>query len=153
MVLIRETQRNPVTKNFIHVDFYQLPLDKPIEITVSIEGEGESPAAKTGGVLVHNLREVDIRALPKNLIRELIVDLTKLENIGDTVTIADLPKQEGVEILAENDMVVFTIEEPREEEPEEELIAVEGEQIEAIKTEGEEKREEAEEEAMAEKEE
>ncbi|OGZ61939.1 MAG: hypothetical protein A2932_01870 [Candidatus Spechtbacteria bacterium RIFCSPLOWO2_01_FULL_46_10] len=153
VVLIRETQRNPVTKNFIHVDFYQLPLDKPIEITVSIEGEGESPAAKTGGVLVHNLREVDIRALPKNLIRELIVDLTKLENIGDTVTIADLPKQEGVEILAENDMVVFTIEEPREEEPEEELIAVEGEQIEAIKTEGEEKREEAEEEAMAEKEE
>lgn len=156
VVLIRDIQAHPVTGEFTHVDFYQLPMDQDIEITVPIEFTGEAPAVKEqGGILVNNLHEVDIKALPKNLIHEITVDLSSLENIGDTIHAKDLSVPSTVELLVDPEEVIYMIEEPREEEPEEELeeeAVGEEDQIADIKTEGEEKREQEEEE-QAEKEE
>lgn len=154
VVLIRDTQSHPVTGRFVHVDFYQLPMDQEIEITVPIESIGEEPPAvkEQGGVLVHNLHEVDIKALPKDLIHEIKVDLSFLENIGDSVLLKDLSVPDSVELLADPEETVFIVEEPREEEePEEEVETTEDDQIAEIKTEGEEKREKEEAEEEEEK--
>jgi len=153
VVLIREVQKHPVKGNFTHVDFYELPMDQEIEISVPVISVNEPPAVKQeGGILVHNLHEISIKALPKNLIHEITVDLSSLENIGDTILIKDLGITNEVEILAEPEETVFLIEAPREEEEEVTEEAVEGveEQIAGIKTEGEEKREEREAEEAAE---
>ena len=147
VVLIRDLQVHPVSGDFMHVDFYQLPMDTEIEISVPVEGLNEAPAVKEeGGVLVQNLHEIAIKALPKNLIHDITVDLSSLENIGDSILIKDLDVPGNVEMLAEEEEAVFAIEEPREEEPEEDemLEDVEGEQIADIKTEGEVEREERE---------
>ncbi|OGZ60795.1 MAG: hypothetical protein A2919_01255 [Candidatus Spechtbacteria bacterium RIFCSPLOWO2_01_FULL_43_12] len=146
VVLIREVQKHPVSGNFIHVDFYELPMDQEIEISVPIISINEAPAVKQeGGVLVHNLHEISIKALPKNLIHEITVDLSSLENIDDTILVKDLGITNEVEILAEPEEVVFLIEAPREEEEiVEEVAEGEEEAIADIKTEGEEKREERE---------
>lgn len=144
IVLIRDVKINAVSQKFIHVDFYQLPLDKEIEIMVPINSSGEAPAVKQlGGILVHNLHEVNVKALPTNLINEIAVDLLRLENIGDSILIKDLVIDDNIEVLADIETVVFTVEAPREEEPEEkEETGEEEDQIADIKTEGEEKREE-----------
>ncbi|MDX1608227.1 MAG: 50S ribosomal protein L25 [Candidatus Spechtbacterales bacterium] len=148
VVLIRDLQVHPVSGDFMHVDFYQLPMDTEIEISVPVEGLNEAPAVKEeGGVLVQNLHEIAIKALPKDLIHDITVDLLPLENIGDSILIKDLDLPGSVEVLAEEDEAVFAIEEPREEEPEEEeeiLDEMEDEQIADIKTEGEVEREERE---------
>ena len=149
VVLIRDVQVHPVSGNFIHIDFYQLPLDQEIEISVPVLSENQAPAVKEqGGILVHNLHEINIKALPTELIHEIKVDLSGLENIGDSILVKDLKTSEKIDILADEEEVVFTIEEPRKEEVEE-VEETEEEAIEGIKTEGEEKREEemAEEEA------
>jgi len=144
VVLIRDVQVHPVSGNFIHVDFYQLPLDQEIEISVPVLPQGVAPAVKEqGGILVHNLHEISIKALPTNLIHEIKVDLSGLENIGNSILIKDLKTAEKIEVLADEEEVVFTIEEPREEEVEE-VEDTEEDTIEGIKTEGEEKREAAE---------
>jgi large subunit ribosomal protein L25 len=140
VVLIRDVQTHPFKNEFVHVDFYQLPLDQKIEVSVPVESINEAPAVKEhGGILVHNLHEIEIKALPKNLIHEITVDLSSLENIGDSIQIKDITVSEGVEILADSEEVVFAIEEPREEDIEEKVS--EEEAIEGIKTEVEEKRE------------
>ncbi|MEX0870002.1 MAG: 50S ribosomal protein L25 [Candidatus Spechtbacterales bacterium] len=148
VVLIRDIQRHPVKGDFTHVDFYQLPMDQPIEITVPINGVNEAPGVKEqGGVLVNNLHEVDIKALPKDLIQEIEVDLSVLENIEDSILVKDLNTPGTIEILADEEEAVFAVEAPREEEPEDELEEAEegaDDQIAEIKTEGEEKREERE---------
>lgn len=150
VVLIRDVQRHPVTGRFIHVDFYQLPLDQEIEIAVPVEGINEAPAVKEqGGVLVQNLHEIDIKALPKDLIHEITVDLSRLSNIDDTITVKDLIISDKVEVLADFEEVVFMVEAPQEEVVEEEPV-IEGEQISEIATEGEEKRAEKEEAAAEE---
>ncbi|MEX2008280.1 MAG: 50S ribosomal protein L25 [Candidatus Spechtbacterales bacterium] len=151
VVLIRSTDVHPVTRAFRHVDFYQLPLDKPIEISVPIETENEAPAVhEQGGILVQNIHEVDIRALPKDLIHEITVDLSGLANIEDAIEVKDLVVPAGVEIMQEEDAVVFRVEKPREEEEEEPVEAEpDTDQIAEIKTEAEEKREEEEAEEQA----
>lgn len=147
VVLIRDPKTNPINRTFTHVDFYQLPLDKPIEISVPVEVEGEAPAAKElGGTLVQNLYEVNVKALPQNLIHGITIDVSGLATFEDAITVADLSVPENVEILAEPETTVAFVEEPREEE-EEEPVESEEDAIADIKTEGEEKREEEAEEA------
>ena len=144
VVLIRDIQRHPVSGNFIHIDFYKLPLDQEITILVPVELEGEAPAVKEqGGILVHNLHEIEIKALPVNLIHEIIINLSSLVNIGDSILVKDINIPNNVEILADGEEMVCTVEAPREEEAEE-AETLEGDAIESIKTEGEEKRAEKE---------
>lgn len=146
IVLIRDVQIHPVTGKFIHVDFYQLPMDQTIEVAVSIEGINEAPGVKEqGGVLVQNLHDIQIKALPKDLISNIEIDLSILTEIGNSISVADLKVPDTVEILADLEEVVFAVNAPRIEEIIEE-VEEEGEedQISEIKTEGEEKREEKE---------
>lgn len=140
-VVIKSVQANPITGKFLHVDFYQLPMDKDIEITVPILSINEAPAVKEqGGVLVNNLHEIHIKALPNKLIHEITVDISSLTNIDDSILVKDLIIAEGVEVLADIEEVVFNISAPREEEPEE-VEETEEEQISEITTEEEEKKE------------
>lgn len=141
IVLIREPKIDPVNRMFTHVDFYQLPLDKPIEISVPVELEGEAPAAKElGGTLVQTIHEIAVKALPQNLIHEITVDVSTLATFEDSITVANLTVPEGVEIIAEPETTVAFVEEMKEEVEEEAVN--EGDAIADIKTEGEEKREE-----------
>lgn len=153
VVLVRDVQTHPVSGEFVHVDFYQLPMDTEIEISIDINSVNEAPAVKEqGGVLVQNMHELSIKALPKDLIHGVEVDLSVLENIEDAILVRDIELPSTVTVQAEEDEVIFKIEEPREEEPEEEEVdeGIEDEQIAEIKTEGEEKREEREAEEEAE---
>lgn len=141
IVLIREPKIDPVNRMFTHVDFYQLPLDKPIEISVPVELEGEAPAAKElGGTLVQTIHEIAVKALPQNLIHEITVDVSTLATFEDSITVANLTVPEGIEIIAEPETTVAFVEEMKEEVEEEAVN--EGDAIADIKTEGEEKREE-----------
>ena len=142
VVLIREVQVHPVSGKFMHIDFYQLPLDKEIELSIPVESSGEAPAVKElGGILVQNLHEVNIKALPTNLIHEITVDLSGLKEMGNSILVKDLIIPSNIEILADMEQTVFTVEQPREEEEEPVVETTEGEAIESIKTEGEEERE------------
>ena len=83
-VLIREVQRDPLRGGAIHIDFYQPPLNKEIEVMVPLVFEGEAPAVKDlGGTLMRNIQEVEVRALPQNLPHEIIVDISGLTAFGD----------------------------------------------------------------------
>ncbi len=130
-VIIRDIQYNPVTDEFIHIDFFQLPMDREITINVPLVFIGESPAEKNeGAVIVKNLHEIEIRTLPKYLIGELKVDLSSIKKIGDEIKIRDLNLP--AEIKVENfDEIIAIAAEPEKEEIVEE-VALE-EEIEKVK--------------------
>jgi len=146
VVLIRDAIIHPLARTFMHVDFYQVPMHEEITVSVPLIFENEAPAVKSeGAVLVRNVYEIEISALPKNLPPEILVDLSSLRNINDAILVKDLLVPEEVRIMAEEDTVIAQTSAPKEEEiageaPEE--IAAE-----EIKTEAEGKREEAKEEA------
>ena len=110
LVLIHDTQRDPLTGNIIHIDFYQPDLKKEVEVEVPLRFTGEAPAVKElGGTLVRNFLEVEVSALPEKLPYDIEVNVDKLVTFDDIVTIADLVVPEGVEILKESDEIIALV--------------------------------------------
>lgn len=128
-VLIYEVSIDPVKNEPVHVDFYAVQMDKPIEAGVALVFEGTSPALKDlGGILVKVMHEVQIEALPKNLPHELSVDISKLTNFEDKIFAKDIKLPPGVELKVNPEEVVALVEAPKEEvapAAEEEKIAFE----------------------------
>lgn len=128
-VLIHEVQTDPVTDEPIHVDFLAIDMNKTITVNVPLEFEGISGAVKAGlGNLVKVLHEVEVEALPKNLPHNLVVDLTKLATVEDTILVSDIKVPSGVTIIDEAEGVVASIVlqvEEKEEEAPVDLSAIE----------------------------
>lgn len=129
LVLVHDFQRDPITGEFIHIDFYQPDLEKEVEAWVPIVTEGEAPAVKQlGGTLVKNVTEVLVRALPLKLPHEIKVDVSKLETFDDEILVKDLKVEEGVKIMKNPEDVIISVSPP--EKVEEELEKAEEEMVE-----------------------
>jgi large subunit ribosomal protein L25 len=132
-VLLRDLQKHPVKPQMLHLDFLRIDEAKPIRVYVSIRfvNREKSPAAKTSGVVIsHNLTEVEVSCLPKDLPESLELDLANLE-LGDILHLSDLQLPAGVEIPElklgkEYDHTVVSAQAVREE-VEEAPAAAEGE--------------------------
>ena len=129
-VLIYDVSKDPVTDKFTHIDFYAVRMDKLITTEVPLVFEGESLVVETeDGVLVKNITEVEVEALPTDLPREIKVDISTLRTFDDLIHIKDLRVSEGVKILAEPEEMIASVTPPRSEE---ELAALEEEVEEKI---------------------
>jgi len=140
LVLIHDTQSDPLTGKLIHVDFYQPSLEEEVEATVPIIFEGEAPAVKNlGGTLVKNISEVEVKALAQKLPKEIKVNLGKLKTFEDHILIKDIPLPEGVKILKNLEEIVASVLPP--EKIEEELEKPIEEKVEEVERVGKKKEE------------
>lgn len=117
-VLISNIQTDPVTDEILHVDFKQVDLTQKVSATVPVRLLGESPAEKSSlGVVVQQIDEVDVEALPMDLPEHFEIDITALENVGDAIHIKDLKYDKSkVEIDADEEQIIVKVEEPQKEE-------------------------------------
>jgi len=134
-VLIHEIQRDPVSDNFMHLDFYQIRMDEKITTGVELEFIGEAPAVKeAGGILIKSLDEIEVRCFPADLPSKIVVDISSLKQIDDRIAIKDLKLSEKIEIDLDPEIVVVVVSPPRsqeeidklEEKVEEDVTKVEG---------------------------
>jgi len=118
-VLVHETQVDPITLELIHIDFYQPNLEEETEADVHLEIIGTSPAVKLGGTMISNMREVTVKALPKNLPSKIEVDVSELKEMGDAITIGSIKTSEGVKVVFDDpEEIVIQILEPEDVEKE-----------------------------------
>ncbi len=109
-VLIRDVQKDSVTRTLKHVDFHQVRMDEELDINVPLEFVNESAALSAeGGVLVKTVYEVPISALPKNLPRELVIDVSALAKVGDAIQVKDLKLPEGVRVRLDEDATIVFV--------------------------------------------
>lgn len=125
-VVIQEVQRQPLSKQLLHVDFQQIDMKAELDTKVAFHFTGEPVGVKAGGAQQVELYELDIRTLPDNLTASFDVDISGLD-IGDQLLVSDLPKHEGWEILTPEDTLIVRIAAPiaQEEPAESEAVAVE----------------------------
>ena len=115
--LIHDIQKHPVTDEILHIDFYQVKMDEKIKTEVPIVFEGISKAVdEKDANLVKNKDIIEIEALPNDLIHEIKVDISPLENYDDAIYIKDLKVPQNVEIIGESDEIVVLAQEPISEE-------------------------------------
>jgi len=102
--LLREVQRNFITDEILHVDFYEVAMDRTMRVKVPVRLVGAAPAVVTlGGILVRGLSEIEIECLPNDLIEEVDVDLAVLKEIGDNIHVSDLKVPDNIKIITHAD--------------------------------------------------
>lgn len=130
-VLVKDLQYDPISDKVSHLDFYKVNLKDKVEAAVPIHLENEPEMVASGEALVMTLlHEVTVEALPLNLPSEIVVDVSRLMEIGDVVTVGDLAiDRSKVEIKNhEDDEAVVKLDYAETpEEPEEEEVLEEAE--------------------------
>lgn len=116
LVLTREVQRNPISGRLTHVDFQEVSLTEKITTPVPLVLVGTSPAVTRGeGLLIHGIDEVQIRVLPSDLIPQIEVDVSALENLNQSLFVKDLKVSAKIEILTPGDEMVAKVVPVKEE--------------------------------------
>ena len=109
-VLIRSIQKHPVSGELLHVDLRKIDLKQKIEAKVPIEILGESPAVtQKGGVLLTQLNEITVEALPEDIPQKISITITGLVEIGNEIKIADLPKSDKYLIKDDPTKIVLQV--------------------------------------------
>lgn len=109
-VFINDMQRDILTDEISHVDFYQFDKDKKFSIEIPLVFEGESKIVKEAGADLHKeLDFITIEGLYDDLIHEVKIDLSKLENINDAIYVADLNISDKLRVIDAPDNVIVTI--------------------------------------------
>lgn len=115
--LVQDVSFDPLAHRAIHIDFLQVKMNEVIEVTIPLEFIGESPAVRQlAGTLIKTLEEVEVSCLPKDLPHALEVDLAKLVDFENHLTVADIVVPADVKILTNPETVVATVEQPRSDE-------------------------------------
>ncbi|KZE68110.1 hypothetical protein AWM68_17040 [Fictibacillus phosphorivorans] len=111
-VMVQDMQVHPLKNSITHVDFLAIDLNKETEAEVPVVLTGESVGVKEGGVLQRVLATVNVKALPSDFPEQLEASVEAL-NIGDSLSVKDLPTGNKYEILHEEDEVVASVTPPK----------------------------------------
>ncbi len=121
-VMVKDLKHDVLRGVIEHVDFWAINMKETVTTSVAVNFVGSSEGEKTGGVMVHELREVSIEALPTDLPEAIDVDVSALE-VGQSLHVRDLVVPAGVTLHEDPDTIVCAVMAPAKEE--EEAIAEE----------------------------
>jgi large subunit ribosomal protein L25 len=122
--MIKELQVSPLSRDYLHVDFYEVDMKNKIHVMVPVTTTGKSVGIEMGGMLQLIRRELEVLCMPGDIPEFIEIDITEL-NIGDSVHVEDVQLEGDVEIPHDVDFTILTIlsatmaEEEVEEEEEE----------------------------------
>jgi len=129
VVFIREIQRDQLTGQPFHVDFYQVRKTEKIRVDVPIVLIGEAPAMKEKGrSLLHGVTSLSIECLPDKLPPQIEVDLSPLEEAEQPIFVRDIILGQEITVTTDPDQLVVKVSEARVEVVEEvveEVVAAE----------------------------
>jgi large subunit ribosomal protein L25 len=118
--VLRDVQRHPASEKVRHVDFLRISADQEIDVHIPLHfiNEDKCVGVKQGdGSIVHNMNEVTVRCLPKDLPEYIEVDMTNIQ-VGHSVHLSDLAFPSGVASVdllhgADYDSAVVSVLAPR----------------------------------------
>jgi len=112
--MVKELQTHPVTQRFLHVDFYEIDMQRKIRVMVPVVVRGKAKGVEEGGLLQIVRREIEVLCLPTEIPEAFEVDVTDLD-IGDAIHLEDIQAVGNVEISGDEDVTVVTVLAPKVE--------------------------------------
>jgi large subunit ribosomal protein L25 len=134
-VMIKEIQRDPVTRDYLHVDLYEIAMEKELEVGIPVYLINTPIGVSKGGILQQVRRELGVLCLPKDMVDKLDIDVSGLD-IGQSLHIEDISLPPGLKSTEDSSLTIATVVAPtttaeaEEEVEEEEVEETEGEEIE-----------------------
>ncbi|HJX29780.1 MAG TPA: 50S ribosomal protein L25 [Thermoanaerobaculia bacterium] len=114
--ILREIQKDPVSRMVIHLDFQRVDMNQKVHVTVPIELKGTAYGVKTeGGLIDFVTREIAVECLPGNIPAHLDLDVTEVR-VGQHVEARELQLPEGVTLFDAPEKVILSLTHARAEE-------------------------------------
>jgi large subunit ribosomal protein L25 len=111
--LIREIQRHPFRREFLHVDFQELVAGETVSVRIPIVLVGIPEGVRLeGGVMDQTLRDLEIEVDPVNMPNHIDVNVENMK-IGESVHVSDLTLPAGVTAITEGDTTIVVVSAPR----------------------------------------
>lgn len=107
-VLLEGLQRDPITREWIHVDFLHVKMDEQVKTRVPIEYKGTPKGTKMGGITQIQETYVEVEGFPGDLPSSLETDIGDLD-VGESLLVSDLSLPDGVTILAPPEALLVSI--------------------------------------------
>ena len=108
-VLVKEYQVDPVSRKFLHVDFFRIAMDKLLRVTVPIRLTGEAKGVKAeGGVVDWVHRDMEVECLPADIPEHITIDISEL-GLHEGVRVKDLPTGGKWKPVSELDMLIVHV--------------------------------------------
>lgn len=117
LALIKDVDFDPAKHRMRHIVFQAIKQNEETEaeIPVVFLAEAEIPAEKISLLVLKQLDHVEVKALPRDLPDELIVDPSTLADVGDNLTVADITAPKGVTILTAPETQIAIVEMPKDQ--------------------------------------
>lgn len=127
--VIKELQTHPVSGQFLHVDFYEIDMNRKLRVMVPVVPKGKTKGEEFGGMLQIIEREIAVFCLPQEIPDSLEIDVSEL-GVGDALHVKDIALPGGVELPPGENFTVVTVISPKAEAAPV-AVPVEGEEAEA----------------------
>lgn len=114
-VILTDYQEDHIKKEILHVDFLAVDKSSKLSVNVRLVLVGEAIGVKDGGVLQQPLHEISITTTPDNIPQQIEVDIENLQ-VGENITVGDIPSGGAFTINHEDSEVVASILPPKAEE-------------------------------------
>jgi len=115
-VFIREIQRDKITGELIHIDFYQVKSTEKMKVDIPIVFVGEAPAMKgKGRSLSYGVTSLSIECLPGEVPPQIEVDLSPLEDLEQAIYVKDISLSPNIAVTTDPDQLVVKVAEVRAE--------------------------------------
>jgi len=112
MAFIKDFQRDPVTGDIIHLDFFKVTKGEKIKTNIPIELIGTPIGIKMGGIFKHGERELFVQCMPRHLPEKIEVDISGLQP-GELIHVSQITISDDVEILSNPENIVAAVDRPR----------------------------------------
>ena len=125
-VFIREIQKDAINGQLLHVDFYQIRKTEKMKADIPLAFVGEAPAMHLKGrILAQELSSISVECLPDRLPPQIEIDLTSLEELGQTIYVSDIALGPDITLITPPDRLIVRVSEIRVKIEEEEVVAEE----------------------------
>ena len=115
VAVLKERQMRPADGSLVHLDFLEVLMDEPIEVTVAIEFEGKPVGIDKGGLFQPATRELRIVCLPDDIPGVIKVDVSALD-IGDSIHVGDITLPKGVTAAQDTTVALASVASPTKAE-------------------------------------
>jgi len=111
---VKDTQRNIVDGNILHVDFYEVESGVALRARVSINLKGNAIGVRDGGILEFPLHEIEVECLPKDLPERIELDISTL-GVNQSIHVRDIPLAGTIRLISAPDQVVALVKYAKEQ--------------------------------------
>lgn len=112
--IVKKVQVEATTDKVLNVEFQRIKDAEKIKVVVNFETVGDSPAVKAGASITMSMSSVEVECLPGDIPHSISVDISKLVNYEDVLTIAEIDFPNGVSPLVNTDSLVVKVNAPKE---------------------------------------